>query len=1010
MTYVLYPLIIHLQEEIAFVQFANLIECPLLKSLYSLQMEKINPYIQQLEQILFNEEYNLYVHLKRECVEMHDFSIQWLMTLFVPILDHETHLRVFDNFIYFGEDFLLKVCIEMESSRKASKECTNDLAQLKLSRSLSVSEILQSIDQLGVQANDPPSRSSTFEPIVVGHKGNVLSNEEATRMFREKQQCMIDQIIGELRRNAIEVENEIKRAEIELSRRCEEEVSVMKAGHREEMEHKKQNHLRVLQERQNRRNTKRLQKQMYKETKSRAMLIHQQEASRMAAENLKKSVDMRRLANEALVVQMEERHIREQRQLQEEQERLMRDEQVFHELESKHLMEYEQMDKMKDFQFRMNNLKVINKKKSEQLREIQIIEMRQRKERIEKEEEFYEELQSLGLSQASSFVEIELNEKAEISASKEKIENLRETIKMVKTKTEQANDLKKLRGNQKMQLKQLQREHLLQASMRGKKWLMKSKVDLEEEIEENEEKEDEFEEMRDFKKNNNTRNRSIKSKSKSQGLQSQGSTGDISDNDSEISMAFNEELEIDNKFGVENDSHIQSLEKQLEEMINNHKALVKRKEMNLGDSKMIHLQEYNQMKQNHNERLLILDEEQSNYLKTVRSNHRKEIEEIIAMQEREKQSNLIIRESEKKMHVERRILSSVLNTVLDGIVSIGKNGIILRFNQAAENMFGYSAKEVVGENIKMLMPERFATNHDTYLSNYLNTGIKKVIGIGRTVTGRKKNGDEFPISLSVTEVLEEDFHIFTGVIRDLTEEEESKAREEEIRIMKETQIKVKLGIPVPPESFDECTIYFSDVVGYSDLTSSSTPNQIVEFLNKLYSMFDKIIGQYDVYKVETIGDSYMVASGLPRRNGIKHVGEIAKMALHLLEEAKNFTVPHKPDFKLQIRIGINTGPCVTGVVGLKLPRYCLFGDTINVASRMESTSEAMKIQLSESAYNALQKLSGFKTEYRGEIQVKVTVSFICNQGKGSMRTYWLLGYDKDLENQNENNSKEKVDK
>lgn len=90
-------------------------------------------------------------------------------------------------------------------------------------------------------------------------------------------------------------------------------------------------------------------------------------------------------------------------------------------------------------------------------------------------------------------------------------------------------------------------------------------------------------------------------------------------------------------------------------------------------------------------------------------------------------------------------------------------------------------------------------------------------------------------------------------------------------------------------------------------------------------------------QVETIGDSYMVASGLPMRNDNYHAREIARMSLALLNAVMSFTIRHRPGEQLKLRIGMHTGPCVAGIVGLKMPRYCLFGDTVNTASRMEST-------------------------------------------------------------------------
>ncbi|KAG6800192.1 guanylate cyclase 32E [Apis mellifera caucasica] len=195
---------------------------------------------------------------------------------------------------------------------------------------------------------------------------------------------------------------------------------------------------------------------------------------------------------------------------------------------------------------------------------------------------------------------------------------------------------------------------------------------------------------------------------------------------------------------------------------------------------------------------------------------------------------------------------------------------------------------------------------------------------------------------------------------------------------------LKRGHKVEAESFDSVTIYFSDIVGFTAMSAESTPLQVVDFLNDLYTCFDSTIENYDVYKVETIGDAYMVVSGLPIRNGIQHAGEIASMSLCLLDAIKQFTIRHRPLDKLQLRIGIHSGPVCAGVVGLKMPRYCLFGDTVNTASRMESTGSPLKIHCSGETKVLLDQLGGFKIVERGLVSMK---------GKGERLTYWLIGED-----------------
>ncbi|XP_055329216.1 atrial natriuretic peptide receptor 1-like [Paramacrobiotus metropolitanus] len=189
------------------------------------------------------------------------------------------------------------------------------------------------------------------------------------------------------------------------------------------------------------------------------------------------------------------------------------------------------------------------------------------------------------------------------------------------------------------------------------------------------------------------------------------------------------------------------------------------------------------------------------------------------------------------------------------------------------------------------------------------------------------------------------------------------------------------GQNVDPESYDNVTIYFSDIVGFTTISAAGTAMDVVSMLNNLYTTFDNILARFDAYKVETIGDAYMLASGLPVRNGNRHAQQVALVALSIRKDLDTFRIPHLPMDKLRLRIGLCSGPCVAGIVGLKMPRYCLFGDTVQIAQKMESSGQPMKIQVTSSTRELLEEIGSFQMQERDE-----TVMFKENE----LKTYWLL--------------------
>ena len=135
----------------------------------------------------------------------------------------------------------------------------------------------------------------------------------------------------------------------------------------------------------------------------------------------------------------------------------------------------------------------------------------------------------------------------------------------------------------------------------------------------------------------------------------------------------------------------------------------------------------------------------------------------------------------REIQLRRALVESILDTVPDGLVIIDKRGIVQSFSQAAERMFGYLAAEVLGRNVSVLMPEPYAAQHDAYVEHYLSTGERRIIGIGRVVVGRRKDGTTFPMELQVGEVRVPGSHLFTGFVRDLTERQSRERRLAELQ-------------------------------------------------------------------------------------------------------------------------------------------------------------------------------------------------------------------------------------
>jgi adenylate cyclase len=187
--------------------------------------------------------------------------------------------------------------------------------------------------------------------------------------------------------------------------------------------------------------------------------------------------------------------------------------------------------------------------------------------------------------------------------------------------------------------------------------------------------------------------------------------------------------------------------------------------------------------------------------------------------------------------------------------------------------------------------------------------------------------------------------------------------------------RLKGGSQTIADGYAEATILFADLVGFTHMSSTISPQEVVTMLNGLFSRFDELSSRLGVEKIKTIGDAYMACAGVPTARA-DHAEVMAEMALGMMEAVREHN--RESGGALQLRIGLNSGPVVAGVIGLKKFIYDLWGDTVNLASRMESNGLPGRIQVSEASWARLRDHYDF--EPRGEITVK---------GIGSVRAYLL---------------------
>ncbi len=346
------------------------------------------------------------------------------------------------------------------------------------------------------------------------------------------------------------------------------------------------------------------------------------------------------------------------------------------------------------------------------------------------------------------------------------------------------------------------------------------------------------------------------------------------------------------------------------------------------------------------------------------------------------------------------------------ILKLDTEGNITFFNEFAQIFFGYDEKEIIGKNaVGTIIPQTDTTGNDLaaklrdilqnpeqYTRNE-NESIRRsgdrvwvswankplfdsagnfvgMLAIGTDITDRRRAEMAlYKLNEELEFRVKERTNALNDTLSALRVQQEQSERLLLNILPEEIANRLKRGDSTIADTFADVTVLFADIVGFTQLSARVSPTELVALLNEIFSTFDNLAERHGLEKIKTIGDAYMVVGGLPIARP-DHAEAIAEMALDMQEAIIDFSKTQNQH--LSIRIGINTGPVVAGVIGIKKFIYDLWGDTVNTASRMESHGLPGSIHVTATTYQQLEEKYIF--ESRGAIEVK---------GKGKMTTYLL---------------------
>ncbi len=363
----------------------------------------------------------------------------------------------------------------------------------------------------------------------------------------------------------------------------------------------------------------------------------------------------------------------------------------------------------------------------------------------------------------------------------------------------------------------------------------------------------------------------------------------------------------------------------------------------------------------------------------------RESEEQLRRQAQELEQRVEQRTAELQQAEEK--YRSIFENATEGIFQIAPAGYYLSINPALAELYGYNSPEEMMALVRDVDQQIYVRPRRW---DELLAYMKRFDAIeGAESEVSRKDGSVIWISENVRVIKDEPGNVlyYEGSVWNISDR---KAAEDQLRQQRRRSELLLLNVLPQPiaerlkrgetniaDSFAEATVLFADLANFTELSASIPPADLIQLLSEIFSAFDALADKHHLEKIKTIGDAYMVAGGLPTPTP-GHVTAIADMSIDMHDAIAQFkTNEGKP---LALRVGIHTGAVIAGVIGNRRFAYDLWGDTVNIASRMEAQGEVKRTQVTEAVYERLQKR--FSLEKRGAIAIK---------GKGKMNTYWLLG-------------------